>query len=407
MSKSFIVTALSLLLGLQPLTTDLYLPALPTITEIFNGSMGQAQLTLSALLLAFGSSQLIWGPISDRFGRRPVLLFGLALYCLAAIGSALVSSMEILIAWRVLQGAAMGASVMCARTLVRDLFDNPIAGAKLMSQGLTGLGFLACISTPLGGLLTDLFGWRVALMFLAVVGATLLFILFFWLEETLKQTNPDSLKSDNILKTWSHILRNYTFWGFSLLQAGTYTGLFVFLINSSFVFIKILNISPTVYGLLMFSISASFIIGTIVCRRLLLIFTISKTIAIGGAISLTGGTLLIIFTVLDFQGLMSIMIPIYLFILAHGINQPCSQSSVMGPFPHAAGAASALSSFIMVIVTFVVGYILGLFMGNSIYPMVLGIWYCSIFIAFVAWVVVPHTERKSSRSNLNPPISFR
>ncbi|MDO8388590.1 MAG: MFS transporter, partial [Polaromonas sp.] len=109
MSPSLVVLVLSLLLGIQPITTDLYLPALPALTEGFGAPMAQAQLTLSALLLAFGVSQLFWGPLSDRFGRRPILLWGLAAYVIAAIGSALAPSMALLIIWRTVQGAAMGA----------------------------------------------------------------------------------------------------------------------------------------------------------------------------------------------------------------------------------------------------------------------------------------------------------
>ena len=120
MSPGLIVLVLSLLLGLQPVTTDLYLPALPSITQGFGASMPQAQLTLTALLLAFGLSQLVWGPLSDRFGRRPVLLVGTALYVLAAVGSTFSASMEQLIVWRILQGMAMGAGVMCARAVVRE-----------------------------------------------------------------------------------------------------------------------------------------------------------------------------------------------------------------------------------------------------------------------------------------------
>jgi MFS transporter, DHA1 family, multidrug resistance protein len=122
MSAALIVLILSMLLGIQPITTDLYLPALPALTEGFGASMSQAQLTLSALLLAFGTSQLIWGPLSDRFGRRPILLWGLAAYTLASVGSTLAPSMALLIVWRVMQGAAMGAVVMCARAIVRDLY---------------------------------------------------------------------------------------------------------------------------------------------------------------------------------------------------------------------------------------------------------------------------------------------
>ncbi|MCY7305792.1 MAG: MFS transporter, partial [Rhodoferax sp.] len=122
MSAGVVVLILSALLGIQPITTDLYLPALPALTSGFAAPMAQAQLTLTALLLAFGLSQLVWGPLSDRFGRRPVLLLGLSAYIVAAIGSALAPSMELLIVWRTVQGAAMGAGVMAARAIIRDLY---------------------------------------------------------------------------------------------------------------------------------------------------------------------------------------------------------------------------------------------------------------------------------------------
>ena len=123
-APSQMVLTLALLLGIQPVTTDLFLPALPTITDGFGASMAQAQLTLTALLLAFGISQLFWGPLSDRFGRRPILLVGLSAYVVAAAASALAPSMVWLIAFRALQGAAMGAAVMCARAIVRDAYKK-------------------------------------------------------------------------------------------------------------------------------------------------------------------------------------------------------------------------------------------------------------------------------------------
>ncbi|MEY3135174.1 MAG: Bicyclomycin resistance protein, partial [Pseudomonadota bacterium] len=151
-----------MLLGLQPITTDLYLPALPALTEDFSASMVQAQLTLTALLLAFGTSQLVWGPLSDKWGRRPVLLGGIAVYVASAIGCVLAPGIETLIAARTLQGVAMGACVMAARAIIRDLYE-PVQGAKIMSQALTGLGVIACTCVPVGGFLTDLLGWRWAL----------------------------------------------------------------------------------------------------------------------------------------------------------------------------------------------------------------------------------------------------
>lgn len=122
MSSGLVVLVLALLLGIQPVTTDLYLPALPALTDGFGATMAQAQLTLTGLLLAFGISQLIWGPLSDRFGRRPILLWGMAAYTVAAVVSTLAPTMDWLILARTVQGAAMGAAVMCARAMVRDLY---------------------------------------------------------------------------------------------------------------------------------------------------------------------------------------------------------------------------------------------------------------------------------------------
>jgi DHA1 family bicyclomycin/chloramphenicol resistance-like MFS transporter len=133
MSSRWVVLFLSLLLGLQPVATDLYLPTLPALTLDLGASMSQAQLTLTAMLLAFGFSQLVWGPVSDRLGRRPVLILGMGLFALAALGSVWAQTMDGLIVWRVLQGVAMGAAVMGARAIVRDLY-GPVDAARAMSS---------------------------------------------------------------------------------------------------------------------------------------------------------------------------------------------------------------------------------------------------------------------------------
>jgi DHA1 family bicyclomycin/chloramphenicol resistance-like MFS transporter len=183
MPPALIVLTLALLLGIQPITTDLYLPALPGLTQELGATMAQAQLTLTALLLAFGISQLFWGPLSDRFGRRPVLLVGMAAYVVASTGSAFSTTMDLLIVWRILQGAAMGAAVMCARAIVRDLY-TPVQGASVMSKGLSGLGVIACLSAPLGGFLTAWFNWHVAMLALSVFGAATLTLIALRFEET-------------------------------------------------------------------------------------------------------------------------------------------------------------------------------------------------------------------------------
>src|SRR6185369_10031141 len=268
MTPALVVLVLSLLLGIQPVTTDLYLPALPSLTEGFGAPVSQAQLTLTTLLLAFGTSQLVWGPLSDRFGRRPVLLVGLAAYTLASVGCVLAPSMSLLIVWRTVQGAAMGAAVMGARAIVRDLY-TPETGARVMSKGLTGLGVIACLCAPIGGLLSDVWGWRYALTVLAVFGAGTLFLVAWRFEETVSRKNPQALRPATLVATWATIMRHPTFLTYSALSTASYAGLFTFLASSSFVFIKVLGLSRTQYGLLMFSMAFVYLMGTFLCRRLL------------------------------------------------------------------------------------------------------------------------------------------
>jgi DHA1 family bicyclomycin/chloramphenicol resistance-like MFS transporter len=387
MSPSLIIVLLSMLLGIQPVATDLYLPALPAIQAEFGAELSQVQLTLSALLLAFGTSQLVWGPLSDRFGRRPILLCGLTTFTLAGLGCVLASSMLELIVWRALQGAAMGAVVMCARAIVRDLY-TPETGAGVMSKALTGLGFLACASAPLGGLLTDLWSWHAALSLVMGFGAIALVWVALTFKETVHRKNPHALEIKVLAKTWWHIVRHPTFVAFTSVSLGSYGGLFSFLASSSFVFINLLGLARWQYGLLLFSMAFTYLLGTVLCRRLLIRFGVAQTVAIGGAFSLVGGCLMALNAWLGEPSVECLMGPFYLFILAHGIHQPCGQSGAVGPFPKAAGAASALGGFLMMGAAFVTGLWLGAAKDGSALPMAQSIAFWSVLTALSAWLLV-------------------
>ena len=387
MKPGVIVLLLSLLLGLQPITTDLYLPSLPDITASFGSPMAQAQLTLSALLLAFGVSQLVWGPLSDRFGRKPILLVGLSAYALAAVGSALSASMLALIVWRAVQGVAMGAAVMCARAIVRDLYQ-PVQGARVMSKGLSGLGVIAFLSPPLGGLLNNTFNWRVALLALGVFGAVSLGLIVWRFEETLQRKNPDALQAGALLFTWRSILRHPTFLTFSALSAASYAGLFTFLATSSFVFMKVLGLSKVQYSWLMALNSLAYIAGTFLCRHWLPRFGVRRSLKWAGVLSLTGGTLMAVPSLMGVRNLWAIVPAMLLFSVGHGIHQPCGQSGAVGPFPHAAGVASAVNGFLMMLAAFVMGSWLGGHMDGSVLPLTLGMWFWSSLIALTAWTLV-------------------
>ncbi|WP_460504627.1 multidrug effflux MFS transporter [Hydrogenophaga soli] len=387
MTPVTVVFILAMLLGVQPVTTDLYLPALPAIRQDFGGSLSQAQLTLSGLLLAFGLSQLVWGPMSDRWGRRPVLLTGLGLYTLAAVGALMASSMGWLVLWRVLQGAAMGAAVMAGRAIVRDLYV-PEQGARVLSKALSGLGVIAALCAPVGSALASAWNWRAALGALAVFGGVTLVVVAWRFKETVQHPNPRALNPAALAATWGQILRHPTFWAYGLLATASYAGLFTFLASSSFVFIDVLGLSRLVYGWAMFAMAVSYLVGTFLCRRLLARFGVQRTVRVGGFITLLGGTVL---GVLPWVGVihpLAILVPFCVFTLGHGIHQPCGQSGAVGPFPQAAGAASALSGVLMMVVAFAVGSWLGWRMDGTVFPLTNGVWFWATFLTGTAWTLV-------------------
>ena len=391
MSPAIVVVLLALLLGIQPVTTDVYLPALPAMQADLRAAMAEVQLTFAALLLAFGVSQLVWGPLSDRFGRRPVLLVGMGGYVLASLACVVAPDMELLVLARIAQGAFMGAAVMCARAIVRDLY-HPLEGARMMSRGLTGLGVIAIACAPLGSAVTEWVHWRAALLVLALFGIGTFAFIALRFKETIPQRNPRALVPGTMLRAWSQIARHPTFLTYSLLSTASYVALFSFLAGSSFVLIGTLGISKLAYGGFMATQSVIYILGTVACRRMLVRLGIRRSVFVAGFVTFTAGALMGGLAWFGWgqtwYGPWAVMLPQAIFILAHGVHQPVGQSGTVSPFPQMAGAASALNGFIMMAAAFGVGLWLGQAMDGTPRPMAAAHFVWCTVIAVTAWTLV-------------------
>lgn len=382
---------LALLMGLQPATTDTYLPALPLLTQDLAAPMALAQMTMAALILAFGAGQLLWGPVADRFGRRPVLLGTLGLYALAALGSVLAASIEQLVLWRTLQGFAMAGAVVCSRAMVRDLY-SPLEGAHVMTLALSGLGVVALLGPALGGLVAATAGWRAALGVVAAYGALALAVVAWRVPETLAQRNPRATAPGPMLANWATVARHPGFLAWMLLVTCTYGGIYTYLAGSSFVFIDLLGLSPAQYGLAMASVSACYMAGTFACRPALRRWGMRGAVVHAAGITALAGITVVALAAAGVQSVWALLVPQWLYCFGHGFHMPCGQAGTVAPFPQMAGAASALAGFVMALVAFGIGRWLGSALdagpGGSAWPFVAGLGFWSAATCAVAWTLV-------------------
>jgi len=377
------VVLLALLLGSQPVATDLYLPALPSIAA----ELGNPALTLTGLMLAFGFAQLILGPLSDRFGRRPVLLAGCAGYALTSFAGAWVTTLLGLVICRCLQGAAMAALVVCARASVRDLY-SPVDGMRVLSRGLTGLGLVALACPLIGAAIVAYFSWHAAFiaigMFAAIAG---IWVGFYYVE-----SRPEAAPVDANALTASAtlaILKSARFRAWTAMLIATYGMLFCFLLSSGFVYIKVFGFSPLACGLVLAGNSVAYIAGTYFCRWLLRRTSPDRAVRSSASFALIGAAMMLIVALIAGPQPWAMIAGQCMLALSHGVNQPCGQAGAVGDFPEHAGRAAALSGFAMMVAVFAFGQLMAPSLGSSAWPLVISNTLGSWAIAFVAWVMLP------------------
>ena len=392
---------LALLLSLQPLTTDLLLAALPALAADLHAGMAPIQLTMAATVLGFGIAQLIWGPVADRFGRRPVMLCGLAAYALATLGAMLAGSVEQLIAGRALQGAAMAAPVVCGRAMVRDLYE-PHEGAGVMAKALSRVGVVAVLCPTLSGFCISLFGWRATFALMLTAGLALGLLVWSSLSETARQLNPNATRAKPLLHQVGVILRDPMFGCWTLLVSCSYGALFVCLAGAGVVLIQVLHVAPLWAGVALSGMGLAYTAGTLCCRRWLPRHGLVGTVSRGAGFSLACALLMTAVAITDTRSVWALLLPMTLFAFGHGMHQPCGQTGAVAAFPHAAGLASALAGFALAVVACGVSLYLGQALGgNSVRPVAVGVALGSGLTALVAWTLVRrHGEPPRARPSL-------
>lgn len=349
---------LAAFVALGPLATDMYLPALPAMAAALNAAPADVQLTLSVYMVGLALAQLVYGPLADRFGRKPLLLVGLLLFTLASLACALTRSIEAMIVFRLLQALGGSAGPVLARAAVRDVHD-PLEAARILSYLGTATALAPALAPIGGGYLLVTFGWPSVFVFLAAYGLAATALLWFALPESLSPALRQSIHPVAIARNYRFLLRHRDYVGYTLACAFTFAGLFAFLSGASFVLIEFLGVSPQHFGYYFILAVGGYVTGTLFAGRLSRRLGINRLLLIGGVIATLGGALMAALALAKVFAPLAVMLPMMLYMMGMGIVRPQSMAGAIGPFPQMAGAASALLGVVQMSVAAAAGVVVG------------------------------------------------
>lgn len=377
-----LILSLVLLLGLHPVAGYLYLPALPQLQQDLGISVASAQLTLSALVLSFGLGQVVWGPLADRHGRRPVLLAGLTMLLAASLVVAASQDINTLLLGRCGQGLGVAAAGVCARAMLRDLYQ-PLESVRLLSIGFSWVGVVALAGPPLGAALAGAGGARAPLLLMAGCAALALLDVLLRLPETRPPApaRPAAPRRPGLLGDWRMLLRHRTFIAYTALTAASYTGHYLFLVMSPFALIKERGLTALDYGYVLSASSAVHLGANFVCRHWLKQAGIRATLRRAGGVTLAGGLALALLQWAGVQAAWAIIVPQWLYMAGHAMHQSCGQAAVAAPFPQCAGTAASLSGVALTLIAVLASWQLPAGAAALCYGMGL----CASATAAVAW----------------------
>jgi DHA1 family bicyclomycin/chloramphenicol resistance-like MFS transporter len=366
---TFALTALlAALSAIAPLTTDMYLPSLPDIARQLGASTPQVQLTISAYLIAFAVGQIFYGPVSDRHGRKPVLISALALYCAASLACALSTSIEMLIVARFFQGLGGCGGIVLARAIVRDLYAGARAGRELSLIG--SVMALAPVLAPVaGGILQSGFGWRSIFFTLVIAGLIGSAIVWLLLPETLRERAADPVSPSSMLASYRAVARNPAYLAYLGLATASYAGLFAWISGASFVLQNLYGLSPFSFGFAFAVGSFGYMTGAMIATRLVMRLGIDGMLGVGAVTLAIGGLGMVAAIALGFATAASLVLPVAVYLAGLGMVLPQAIAGAMTPFPERAGAASSLLGFVQQSVAAASGALTGWLLGENAWPL--------------------------------------
>jgi len=336
-----LIMILGSLAALGPFSVDMYLPGFPAMAKDLHTDAASVGLSLASFFVGISAGQLLYGPLLDRFGRKPPLILGLVLYVISSIACAYSPSVESLIGFRFVQAIGSCAASVAAVAMVRDLFpveDN----AKVFSMLMLVIALSPLVAPTAGGYVTAAFSWKIVFWILAIMAAVLLAAVFFGLPESRPANLSFSLKPRFIIGNFIEVIRNPQFYTYAVCGSFSFAGLLTYVSGSPLLFMEIFGVENKVYGWIFAFLSVGLVgasqINTLLLRKYtspqLILWALVAALMI--ALVFVGGTALHVF------GLYSTITCIFLFLCCVGIVLPNASALAMAPFSENAGSASSL-----------------------------------------------------------------
>ncbi len=366
--SAVVFALLTALIALGQISTSVYIPSMPSLVEVFVTTSARVNLTLSFFLFGFAVCQLVYGPLSDRFGRRPVLLVGVTLYTAASIACVFAPSIEALIVGRLVQGMTACSGPVLGRAIIRDVY-----GAERSARALAYVGVTLAVSPAaapiVGGYLQEWFGWRAAFVLLSAIGGVIVAAVWRLLAETNRRRDARALDLGGFGAAYRRLLTSPAYYGYTLAVAFVFAGLMAYAAGAAFVFIDVIGLSPARFGMVSTVAVAGFLAGSLAAGRLGGRVDLDRLLMAGVSLSFLGGAVMVAIGAAGHVSAPAIILPAMVFTTGMGIVLPTGMAGAMAPFPAIAGAASAVLGFVQMAVSGLASLAVGAFAPTSQVPM--------------------------------------
>lgn len=333
---SFILI-LSALMAFTSLSTDIYLPAMPVMAKDLHGD---AELTITGFLIGYCIAQLIWGPVSDHFGRRLPLFAGMVLFIVGSVGCALSENIGQIVFWRVFQALGACTGPMIGRAMIRDLFSRTRA-AQMLSTLMIIMAIAPIAGPLLGGQMIKITSWHSIFWLLTAIG-TLMLISLIWLPETLPEEKREKASLAGAFRNYYTLLSNAQYMRFTLCLTFYYIAAYAFITGSPFVYISYFGVDPQHYGWLFAVNIVGLMAVSVVNRRLVHRYPLETLLKCAVTVAALAALVLALGVRMHTGGVVLIVVTVFIFFSMNGVIAATSAAAALDAVPNVAGSASAL-----------------------------------------------------------------